>query len=218
MAQQAKVEDLEVFRRFKVAMLKFAQAAEQSLTTADADISRTRFWLESEQMNYWTTQIRLRTEAVTVAAEELRKKKMYKDFSGRHPDATQEQKNLDRCKAALETARGKVEYIRKAIPALDRAADLYRGGVSRLRGTVSADVPNAVALLDRLAERIEEYLKIEAPSSSLLEVAPIGAFDETVARAIEAAGEAAKTEAAEEEKPPEAQTQSKEAGDVASGQ
>ena len=50
MPGQVRVEDFEVFRLFRGALLKFAQAAEQSLSSADAHIASVHSWLESEQM------------------------------------------------------------------------------------------------------------------------------------------------------------------------
>src|SRR5271154_755102 len=100
MSSQVKVEDFEVFRLFRVALLKFAQTAEQALTGADSEISRTFSWLENEQSAFWQGQLRKRKEAVTIAAQNLRQKKLYKDSSGRTPSAVEEEKALAKCMAA----------------------------------------------------------------------------------------------------------------------
>src|SRR5579862_1285714 len=115
MAEQAKVEDLEVFRLFRVALLKFAHAAAQSLASADQQISSTHSWLENEQPTLWKGQLRKRSEAVTAAREAVRQKKLYKDASGKTPSAVTEEKMLARCVAAVEEANNKIEAIRKAL-------------------------------------------------------------------------------------------------------
>jgi hypothetical protein len=166
MPEQAKVEDLEVFRVFRAALVKFAQAAEQALAGADGHISKTRAWLEGEQRRYWEAQARKRAEAVTQARDAVRQKKLFADGSGRKRDASEEEKALKRAEAALAEAVHKIEAVRKALPKLDRENDLYRGGVARLNGALAGDVPKALALLDRLAGRLEAYLQVEGRSEA----------------------------------------------------
>jgi hypothetical protein len=166
MSNQVKVEDIEVFRLFRAAMHKFALAVDQSLSGADSHISKTRTWLEGEQMNYWQSQNRKRGEAVIQAREKIRQKKLFKDASGGRRDASEEEKELARCLAAHAESQQKIEAIRKAIPQLDREADLYRGGVARLSATLGSDVPKAIGFLDNLATRLDEYMQIEAPGSA----------------------------------------------------
>ena len=185
MSEQVRVDDLEVFRRFRVALLKFAQAASQAIGSADTQISRTHSWLENEQLTYWQNQLRKRTEDVTRAREAVRQKKVYKDFSGRTRGAIEEEKILDKCLAAVEEAQCKLEATRKWIPKLERAADMYRGGVSRLNSDVTSDIPRAVALLDRLALSLEHYLQIESTVAS----APSAAVATTPAESMSRGGE-----------------------------
>ena len=182
MSEQVKVEDFEILALFRVALLKFGQAATQSLFNADSQIARTHSWLEGEQTSYWQSQLRKRAEAVTRARDAVRQKKLYKDSSGRIPTAVEEEKALAKCLAALEQAQGKIEAIRKALPKLEKAADLYRSGVARLSTVVSGDIPKAVALLDRLAATLEEYVQIEAPAGGVAESAAPTLYEETMSR------------------------------------
>ena len=187
MADQVKVEDFEVFSLFRAAMLKFAQAVTQSLSNADSQIARTHSWLEGEQRSYWEGQIRKRQEAVLKAREAVRQKKLYKDSSGHTRTAIEEEKILAQCVAAVEEAQRKLEAIRKWLPRLEKAADLYRSGVSRLSRTVEGDVPRAVALLDRLAVSLEGYVQIEAPAGSMPESAAATTLEESMTRGGDAA-------------------------------
>lgn len=189
MSEQVKVEDLEVFRLFRAALLKFAQATGEALSHADSEISRTHTWLENEQATYWQGQIRKRTEAVAAARDALRQKKLFKDSTGRTPNAIQEEKTLAQCLAALEHAQAKFEAVRKWLPKLEKAAELYSGGVARLHGTVTGDIPKAVALLDRLAETLEAYVQIEAPAGLLPDSGTSAPAEESVSRGGEATTE-----------------------------
>jgi len=189
MADQVKVEDFEVFGLFRAAMLKFAQGVTQSLSNADSQIARTHSWLEGEQRSYWEGQIRKRQEAVLKARDAVRQKKLYKDFSGHTRTAIEEEKILAQCVAAVEEAQRKLEAIRKWLPRLEKAADLYRSGVSRLSRTVEGDVPRAVALLDRLAVSLEGYVQIEAPAGAMPESAAPAVLEESMSRGGDAAPE-----------------------------
>jgi hypothetical protein len=210
MSEQVRVEDSEVLNALRIALIKFRQAADSALLNAENQVSRTHFWLDGEQTTYWQNQLRARADAVTKAREAVRQKKLYKDASGRTPSAVEEEKMLKKCLAALEEAQQKLEAIRKWLPRLEKEADLYRGGVARLRKTLDDDVPRAVALLERLALSVEEYVQIEAPGAPLPEGAVTTGPQETVARGGDAA-----------EPPPAAGTQLKpkqEGGDVGTGQ
>jgi hypothetical protein len=171
MSGQVNVDDFEVFRLFRAALLKFAQAANQSLANADAQVARVHLWLENEQTPFWQNQLRKRTEAVTLAKEAVRHKKLYKDATGRTPGAIEEEKHLARCRAAVVHAEQKIQAVRKWLPRLEHAAGLYRGGVARLHSAIDSDIPQAVALLDRLAVTLEEYVQLEIPAGAA-EAAP----------------------------------------------
>jgi hypothetical protein len=163
MPEQVKVDDFEVFRLFRAALLKFAQTADNSLAGADSQISGMHAWLENEQGTYWQSQLRKRMEMVAQAREEVRKKKLYKDSTGRTPGAVEEEKVLAKRMAAVAEAEQKILAVRKWLPRLEKASELYRSGTARLVGDLSGEIPRAVNLLDRLAARLEEYVQIEGP-------------------------------------------------------
>ncbi|HVX86710.1 MAG TPA: hypothetical protein VH253_18150 [Phycisphaerae bacterium] len=165
MAGQVNVEDFEVFRQFRAALLKFAQVVDKALAHADGEIGRMRSWLETEQGTFWQGQLRKRREMVTQARDAVRQKKLYLDSTGRRPSAVEEEKVLAKCLRAVEEAEFKIEAVKKALPRLEKEAGIYRGGVSRLMGDMTVEIPRAVTLLDRLAGSLEAYVQIAAPST-----------------------------------------------------
>ena len=165
MSEQARVEDIESFRVFRVALHQFALIAEQSLTSVQAHVDRTRSWLETEQRLHWDSQLRRRSEAVVQARDAVRQKRLYKDASGRTPSAIEEEKVLRRCLASVEEAEAKILAVKRSIPRLDKESELYRGGVAPLSRAICDDIPRAIALLDRLADSLEEYVRLEASHS-----------------------------------------------------
>jgi hypothetical protein len=182
MAGQVNVEDFEVFRQFRATLLKFAQAADKALAHADGEIGRTRSWLETEQGTFWQGQLRKRTEMVAQARDAVRQKKLYLDSTGRRPSAVEEEKVLAKCLRAVEEAEFKIAAVKKAIPKLEKEAGIYRGGVSRLMGDMTVEIPRAITLLDRLAGSLEAYVQIAAPSAGVAGGTETATGGETMAR------------------------------------
>ncbi|MGN6370814.1 MAG: hypothetical protein ACTHN5_21380 [Phycisphaerae bacterium] len=161
MSEQVKVKDLEVFARFRAAMIKFAQHAGDAISSADSEVAGTVNWLETEQRTFWEGQLRKRSEAVAKAREDLRQKKLYKDSSGRTPSAVDQEKALAKATAAVAHAEERLLNVRRWLPRLEKAAGLYRSGVAALSKTIADDIPRSLSLLDRLAESLHQYLEIE---------------------------------------------------------
>lgn len=166
MSEGAKVDDLDVFRVVKAALLKFRGNADTILLNADAEISRTKAWLEGEQLAYWQVQIRKRTEAVSRAKEAIRQKQIFKDSSGRTPSTFHEEKILRAAIAALEHAEARLVITRKSVPLLEKQTELYRSGVQGLGSSLVSEFPKAVAALERMATTLDEYVTLAASAGA----------------------------------------------------
>lgn len=161
MSQGANVDDLEVFVRWKVALVKFRQAAETALLNGDAQVVRLQSWLEGEQLTYWQGQIRKRTEAVGRAKEAVRQKTLFKDSTGRTPSAFQEEKILQAALKALEEAETRLGATKRAIPRLQKENEAYRGSVQGLGTTLASDLPKAIAMIERMSMTLEDYVTLK---------------------------------------------------------
>jgi hypothetical protein len=162
---QANVDDLDVFRAAKAAVVRFQQAADAALINADSQMRRVLSWLENEQITYWQGQIRKRTDAVTRAKEAVRQKKLFKDAVGRTPYAVQEEKILRAALGALEEAERRLDATRKSIPKLHKEIEAYRGGVQGLGSALAVEVPKAIALLQQAAINLEDYVNLASSST-----------------------------------------------------
>src|SRR5689334_3465597 len=176
MAEGARVDSIEVLRRFRAALWKFAESANLALGDAESELQRTLVWLETEQQTYWNHQVRQRTEAVTAAKDKVRQKKLFKDSSGRVQSAVDEEKALAVAQRKLEEAQHKLEATRKWARRLQRELHNYKGGVQPLATVVAVDVPAAVSTLDKLSGALDKYVAAEpALAGSTTEAAPAGA-------------------------------------------
>ncbi|GIW76248.1 MAG: hypothetical protein KatS3mg104_1311 [Phycisphaerae bacterium] len=158
MSQGAKVRDIEAIRQFRAALVKFVESAGVALTDAEGEITRKLTWLETEQSHFWISQVRKWSEEVNRAKDAVRQKRIFKDSLGRPQSTVDEEKYLKKCQKILEQAEQKLENTRRHAKQLQREHLLYRGGVQRLATALSSDLPNAIALLDRITDRLEQYV------------------------------------------------------------
>jgi hypothetical protein len=159
MTRSAKVEDINALKAFRVALVKFAEAANVALADADSDGRRVQGWIERDQSAHWQTQIRKRTELLARAEEALRMKQVYKQADGSYPNPFEEQKAVMLARRRLVEAQEKFENCRKWARKLEKEVQMYKGGVSRLVTAVAGDIPVALAKLDNMAAALERYVE-----------------------------------------------------------
>lgn len=170
MSQGAKVRDIEAIRQFRAALVKFVESAGVALTDAEGEITRKLTWLEMEQSHFWVSQVRKWSEEVNRAKDAVRQKRIFKDSLGRPQSTVDEEKHLKKCQKILEQAEQKLENTRRHAKQLHREHLLYRGGVQRLATALSSDLPEAIALLDRITDQLQQYVS----SSPVLVVSQAG--------------------------------------------
>ena len=90
-------------------------------------------------------------------------KKLFPDASGRTPTPVEEEKAVRRCKAALEEAEQKLANTKRWSRALQKEVMDYKGGVARFSTWVGAEIPNAIARLDRMVSKLEAYVALKVP-------------------------------------------------------
>jgi len=168
MSQAAHVDSLEALKHFKLALIKFSEAASVALGDAEADIQRVLTWLETEQDSYWHTQVRKRTEIVSRCKDAVRQKKLFKDFSGRTPSAIDEEKALYKAQRALEEEEQKLVATRKWAKRLAKEILVYKGDVQRFATNVQVDLPAATAKLENYLLALDAYVSLrpEAPGGA----------------------------------------------------
>ena len=174
MSGTAHIDSFDAIKAFRAALIKFASAAGSSLTEAEAEMQRTLNWLDREQTTYWQNQIRKRQEFVSRCKEAVRQKKVFKDATGRTTSAIDEEKALQKALRHLEEAEQKLAMCRKWKGRLQKEIDLYKGSVQGFATAIEADVPIAIATLDKALKQLEAYISLKAP-----ELAPAPALPET---------------------------------------
>ena len=173
MRDRVEVSSFEAVEFFRTAVLRFVDAANGALTSADVEITRTIHWLESEQIPYWKKVLRDSAEEIEKLKTAYRDKALYKDATGARHSAIDELKALRRAETRREEYEQRAAATRRNLRQLQREVTLYKGAASQLRGMVNGMVATSAEELGRVVEQLERYVHIapEAPRAAELATA-----------------------------------------------
>jgi hypothetical protein len=129
---------------------------------------------------------------------------MQPTVDGGKPSTIDEVRALKRAQVAVEEAEQKIRAVKHWSQALAREMVVYKGQAGPLAGATHRDVPQAVALVDRMLEALEGYLAVEAPqavdlgalASTIMESSPDQRKDEEPVESM-------RREGADEPSPPQ---------------
>jgi hypothetical protein len=147
MGEGARVESIDALRAFKIALIKFGEACTIAMGDAEGEVHRTLVWLETEQAQRWSSELRKRTEIVTRCQEAVRSKTVFKDATGSRQSAVEELKALSIAQRRKEEAEFKIVAVKKGARKLQKELESYKGSVQRLSTFVSSVLPAAGANL-----------------------------------------------------------------------
>jgi hypothetical protein len=165
MSSQADVRSIDSLKEFRVALALFSEDAMAALGAVDTEVRRTVQWLKHDRREYWQNQIKRRREQVSSARAEVFRRKLAKtdDYS---PAMSEQKELLRNAEAGLQDAETRLGLVKKWEPALQQAALEYRAATRRIKTIASGDIPRAKALLDRLIDALEAYLRVAVPTGS----------------------------------------------------
>jgi hypothetical protein len=161
----SNVQSLDALKEAKAALARFAEDAGALLANVDADVARMGQWITHERPSHWKQQVRKREEAVQAARQEISRKIM---AASPEPASTVlERKLLAKAVEKLEEAEKRRANTRRWAGTWDKESLMARGSISQLADFIRADIPQAIAKIDRMMIQLEQYLSITAPSADL---------------------------------------------------
>jgi hypothetical protein len=167
----ADVREIESLRDWLASLAIFREAATLSIGGTDQEIRRGFDWIE-DQMKLWQRSLKDDDEAVHQAKMELSGRQI-PNQDGKYPDTTLQERNLRRAMARRQESEEKIEACRRWLGRLPKAIDeTYTGPSRRLQSLLDADVPAAMADLDRRVAALEAYAGLSrdlAPATSSTE-------------------------------------------------
>jgi hypothetical protein len=196
MGEQIKVADVETIERFRASLLVASETFGLALEEAEGEIERTLAWVESEQPDFWRKRIRKVQDEVVMCKSALFRKQEIKATADARPSVVDEKKALDRAMKRLEYAETKLRNTKRWSTELPRQSVIFKGALSGMHTVLDRDVPRVNAMLKRMTEHLEAYLRGGDESDRLLEILGAssnmrrgGDMDETSAAAEGAADE-----------------------------
>ncbi|MGD9648783.1 MAG: hypothetical protein AB7U73_23935 [Pirellulales bacterium] len=163
MNRTARVQSIESLEQFRAALGIFTDQAGQSLATVRADAERFLNWLGHDLFKYWQHQLRVRDEQLAEAKSDLHRCLAATIDPHRTPSCHQEKKLVALAKRRLEEAEEKLAAVKRWATIVEEAILDFQAHAEPLAGALVADLPKAVAQMDRSIARLIEYTQVAPP-------------------------------------------------------
>ena len=170
MGEQIKVADVQTIERFRASLLVASETFGLALEEAEGEIERTLAWVESEQPDFWRKRIRKAQDEVVMCKSALFRKQEIKATADARPSVVDEKKALDRAMKRLEYAEHKLRNTKRWTTELPRQSVIFKGALSGMHTVLDRDVPRVNAMLKRMTEHLEAYLRGGDESDRLLDI------------------------------------------------
>ena len=164
MSRSANVLSVQALKDFKNAMITFSEEARNSLSGVDMELRRMRDWLERDQLGYWQSQIKRRSEELMQARADLHRRKISQQGSDAVSDADQKEA-LREAQRRLRVAEEKVAMVKKLIPMLHHAIAEYHSHSQPLGDHLSGGFERSLAGLEKMTVSLEAYLATNVPTA-----------------------------------------------------
>lgn len=156
MPQAAHVQSRLAIDRFRAALLAFADRCQGVVDELNAEVRRLADWLEHDRPAYWKEQIRS-AKRHTHEAEQALERCLVVRISGERPACREERVALARAKQRLTEAHARAERARHWRGELRHEQVELRGRLGQIARLAEHNIPQAVATLDQVLQRLDEY-------------------------------------------------------------
>jgi hypothetical protein len=211
MSRSANVLNTQALKDFKVAMANFAEEARSSLGGVDMELRRTRDWLERDQLGYWQSQIKKRSEILQQARADLHKRQLSQQGSDAVSDSDQKEA-VREAQKRLRKAEEMVALVKRLIPQLHHAIDEYHSHSQPLGDHISGGFEKSMAGIEKMILALESYLALRAPTAPVFDSTAAAASGPTEAGSSTSSGEST-TATAGDAAPADGETKTQSTGD-----
>jgi hypothetical protein len=160
MSPGADVQAIDALEDWHNALCLFREEAIDALGNIALEVRRAFDWIE-EEAKAWHREVKEAEEELYRAKTELAQRKT-KDFSGRYPDTSVQEKNLARAKARLQFAEDQIEACRQWATKLPKMiSEEYEGTARRFGTFLELELPAAIARLNARIESLHRYTQVK---------------------------------------------------------
>jgi hypothetical protein len=157
---RANVKSIEAIRNFRVALIKFAEKVTDAVESMKDQVFHAVSWVELDQPRHWHQQELTAYDRVSEARIQLEVSKMRKETADFRPSLIEEKQALQAAKRRLEYCRQKVQLVKAAAFKVRHEADEFQGRLSQVDRLLETDLPNMIAMLERMASSLEAYAEV----------------------------------------------------------
>lgn len=161
----ARVTSVDAIVSFRAAVIAFLDRGPAAMGSLRQETHRTMMWLEQEQPRYWQEQIRHGFDRVASARSALDACRL-RTVAGHRSACIEEQVALRKAKERVEYCQQQAEVTRRWAIRAREEADEFLGKIAPLDRSFQQEVPNMVAVLERMILAIEAYQDVIGDAES----------------------------------------------------
>ena len=162
MSTRAKVTSVEAIESFRTQLILYMSKARPTAEEVNADVMRTRTWLESDRKTFWEAQVRRRAKILEQAKQEL----FSAELSNLRDASAAERLAVNRAKRALDEAEDKLRMVRKWTREFNNRVEPVAKQLERLHTVLANTAPEAIAHLAKVIKVLPEYAEIRTETSA----------------------------------------------------
>lgn len=153
---KANVQSIDAIREFRNDLQEYNDAIRHAVDMLTTELFRAIDYFESDRSAYWPAQVRRASDKLAEARINLERCRVTtRPEEGRSCD--EEKKALRRAKERLAYANERTKATKKWIVIVRKEVDEFRTRMAQVRFLNESELPRSIALLDRLAARLERY-------------------------------------------------------------
>jgi hypothetical protein len=158
----ASVQSIDALWEFRGHLLEFAHVAHQALDILQVEARRGVDWLTVDRVKYWKNENRKAWDNVSRCKDAVHQARIQRQIADHIPDCIDEKKALAKAQEYLKLTERKLAALQHWCREVSHAMNEFEGRYSATASVLDGDIPRAVAVLERLAQHLEEYTKLAA--------------------------------------------------------
>ena len=162
MSNGARIESPEILKAFRPHLIKFNETCHNAVNGVRTDMHRASQWLRQDQANYWKRELR-KAEELVIQCRAAYAEARYAPELMRKTSAVDEKKALERAVRRKEECDVKIAAVKRWSIVLEQQVEKMMGPVDALAHTLDSNTPVALAKIDQMIEKLEEYMKNGSP-------------------------------------------------------
>ena|SRR5436190_7760600 len=158
MADSAQVLSIDALKDFRAALIEFGEDAKLAIGEAQSDVQRTVWWIQHDQPANWQRELKKRNHKLNELKTDLSRVQM------QGGSTVIERKKVAAAQHAVEEAEEKLRKIKQWSINIDKELMMFKGQCNSLGGVLDGELPNIVARMERMIEKLHDYVSLKAPT------------------------------------------------------